>query len=75
MKSSQVENSKAIYSKFAKIAEFYYDMCSRDTKAGGGEEGQALEDGGCQCVLDGGHRPRDAESRQTVEAEHECLAQ
>lgn len=35
--------------------------------------GQALEDGGCQCVLDGGHRPRDAESRQTVEAEHGVL--
>ena len=35
--------------------------------------GQALEDGGLRCVLDGGHRPRDAESRQTVEAGHGVL--
>lgn len=35
--------------------------------------GQALEDGGLRCVLDGGHWPRDAESRQTVEAGHGVL--
>lgn len=73
MKSSQGEQAKPFILSLLKLQELCHEQIQQRHQGRRRGGRQALEDGGCQCVLDGGHHPEMLKAVQTVEAEHGVL--